>query len=259
MIPSSPRHGLAIFQHPKALRRSVALVAAIAALGGTPFVAHAIGGAPADAVDVELVADTPTDWPTERRSEPMIPDLGSDLARSEPDAVDESTVSVPVVPAPEPAPLSPIEVAIGVLTDVYAWDERGPRVEALQSTLGVAVDGWYGHSTLSAHRSALESAGFPTDGLPVAPVPAGPSGEQWAALRQCESGGDYAITNPSGKYRGAYQFDRSTWNSVAERHAPRLVGADPAAASPADQDAMALALYGERGPRPWPNCGRHLR
>jgi hypothetical protein len=89
-------------------------------------------------------------------------------------------------------------------------------------------------------------------------VPAGPPAEQWAALRDCESGGDYSITNPSGKYRGAYQFDRSTWNSVAERHAQALVGVDPAAASPAEQDAMALALYTERGARPWPHCGRHL-
>ncbi len=96
----------------------------------------------------------------------------------------------------------------------------------------------------------------------VAPLPdvvaPGPSADQWAAMRDCESGGDYSITNPSGKYRGAYQFDRSTWNSVAERHAPALVGVDPAAASPADQDAMALALYSERGARPWPHCGRHL-
>jgi hypothetical protein len=96
----------------------------------------------------------------------------------------------------------------------------------------------------------------------LAPVPVvapwGPSADQWAALRDCESGGDYSITNPSGKYRGAYQFDRSTWNSVAERYSPVLVGVDPAAASPADQDAMALALFTERGARPWPHCGRHL-
>jgi hypothetical protein len=96
----------------------------------------------------------------------------------------------------------------------------------------------------------------------VAPIPdlapSGPSVGQWAALRQCESGGDYSITSRSGKYRGAYQFDRSTWNSVAERHAPALVGVDPAHASSADQDALALALYSERGARPWPHCGRHL-
>jgi hypothetical protein len=97
------------------------------------------------------------------------------------------------------------------------------------------------------------------DAIPVTTLPVGPDPSQWAALRDCESGGDYTITNPSGKYRGAYQFDRPTWNSVAGRHDPSLVGVDPAAASPADQDAMALALYSERGDRPWPHCGRHLR
>lgn len=93
---------------------------------------------------------------------------------------------------------------------------------------------------------------------PVATLPAGTDAGEWDALRQCESNGNYSITNPSGKYRGAYQFDRPTWNSVAERHAPRLVGVDPAAASPVDQDAMAFALYGDRGAGPWPQCGRHL-
>ena len=112
---------------------------------------------------------------------------------------------------------------------------------------------------------APEAAPSVTDALPPEPTPApvvappGTSASQWAALRECESGGDYSITNPSGKYRGAYQFDRSTWNSIAERHAPALVGVDPASASPADQDALAFALYSERGARPWPHCGRHLR
>jgi len=98
----------------------------------------------------------------------------------------------------------------------------------------------------------------PTDTVPAPQLPPGTDPDKWEALRQCESNGNYAITNPSGKYRGAYQFDRSTWNSVAERHAPNLVGVDPAAASPADQDGMAFALYTERGASPWPHCGRHL-
>jgi hypothetical protein len=107
--------------------------------------------------------------------------------------------------------------------------------------------------------ATVPSVDLAIDAIPVTTLPVGPDPSQWAALRDCESGGDYTITNPSGKYRGAYQFDRSTWNSVAGRHDPSLVGVDPAAASPADQDALALALYIERGDQPWPHCGRHLR
>jgi hypothetical protein len=79
-----------------------------------------------------------------------------------------------------------------------------------------------------------------------------------SGLRRCESGGDYGAVNSTGTYRGAYQFSRSTWNSVASRSFPHLVGVDPAAAAPADQDAMAHALYASSGRSPWPVCGRHL-
>jgi hypothetical protein len=73
-----------------------------------------------------------------------------------------------------------------------------------------------------------------------------------ACTRRIESGGNYAAVNPSGKYRGAYQFSRSTWDSTA-RHAGwlDLAGVDPAAASPGDQDAMALHLYEWQGASPW--------
>lgn len=62
----------------------------------------------------------------------------------------------------------------------------------------------------------------------------------------------YAAVSSSGTYRGAYQFSRSTWNSTAA-HAgrPDLVGVDPAAASPDDQDALALDLYHWQGASPW--------
>ena len=79
-----------------------------------------------------------------------------------------------------------------------------------------------------------------------------------AGLRNCESGGNYGAVNSSGTYRGAYQFSRSTWNSVASKSFPHLVGVDPASAAPADQDAMAQALYSSSGSSPWPVCGRHL-
>jgi hypothetical protein len=76
-----------------------------------------------------------------------------------------------------------------------------------------------------------------------------------ARLRQCESGGNYRAVNPTGTYRGAYQFSRTTWNGVARTHYPRLNGVDPAAAAPADQDRMARALWATGGRRHWPHCG----
>jgi hypothetical protein len=79
-----------------------------------------------------------------------------------------------------------------------------------------------------------------------------------ARLRQCESGGNYGIVSASGAYRGAYQFHRTTWNSVASRHYPHLVGVDPARAAPFDQDRMARALWAEQGRRPWPHCGKRV-
>jgi len=87
----------------------------------------------------------------------------------------------------------------------------------------------------------------------------GPTAEQWAALRHCESGGRYDAVNPSGHYRGAYQFSPATWDWVAGVSNQSLVGVDPAAAAPADQDAQAFALYDMRGPSPWPTCGAHLQ
>lgn len=98
----------------------------------------------------------------------------------------------------------------------------------------------------------------PEPTTPPAPTPApegGPTAAQWEALRQCESSGNYSITNPDGRFRGAYQFSVATWDWIAGMNRPDLVGVDPAAAAPADQDAMALALWLRNGWRPWPHCG----
>lgn len=60
-----------------------------------------------------------------------------------------------------------------------------------------------------------------------------------AALRQCETGGNYQ-TNTGNGYYGAYQFLRSTWDRIAGRYRPSLVGVSPDKASPADQDYLVL-------------------
>jgi hypothetical protein len=225
------------------VRWPLALVALVLTIGGTPLVARALAtGEPETALAV--------------RPTPSVAALGT----TAPDTVivEPATAGAPSARDDSPAPEPTVDPVIVQLADTYVWDEQSARVAVLQANLGLATDGRYAHATHQAHRNALEFVGLPTDGLPAPPLPPGPSAEQWEALRQCESNGNYAITNPSGKYRGAYQFDRPTWNSVADRHAPHLVGVDPAAAAPADQDYLALALYSERGARPWPHCGRHL-
>jgi hypothetical protein len=82
--------------------------------------------------------------------------------------------------------------------------------------------------------------------------------DQLNRLRMCESTDNYRAISWSGLYRGGYQFDYRTWNDVASRHFPWLVGFDPAEAEPYWQDAMARALFSERGRQPWPVCGRRI-
>lgn len=79
-----------------------------------------------------------------------------------------------------------------------------------------------------------------------------------ARLRACESNGNYHVVSSNGRYRGAYQFSRSTWDAVARRHYPVLAGVDPAAAHSWDQDRMARALWATAGPGQWPVCGRRV-
>lgn len=78
----------------------------------------------------------------------------------------------------------------------------------------------------------------------VAPAAsADPSANDWAAVRKCESSGDYSINTGNGYY-GAYQFDLGTWQSVGGSGVP-------SDASPAEQDYRALYLYRMRGWDPW--------
>lgn len=75
--------------------------------------------------------------------------------------------------------------------------------------------------------------------------------QKWAQLRHCEATNNYEATNRSGKYRGAYQFDQDTWQSVGG-------SGDPASATPVEQDKRARILFERRGSSPWPECGRYL-
>jgi len=87
----------------------------------------------------------------------------------------------------------------------------------------------------------------------------GPSDAQLARLRNCESHGIYTAVSSSGRYRGAYQFSQSTWNSTAGGFLDAYVSIDPAKAAPHIQDAMARLLWKHSGTSPWPHCGPKAR
>lgn len=81
-----------------------------------------------------------------------------------------------------------------------------------------------------------------------AELPGGVSMETLEAIASCESGGDPTIVSSDGTYRGKYQFDFGTWESVGG-------SGDPAAAPEAEQDYRAALLYAQVGSSPWPVCG----
>ena len=89
-----------------------------------------------------------------------------------------------------------------------------------------------------------------TPPAPVAPVVSGGAGGVWAALRQCESGGNYAENTGNG-YFGAYQFSQATWSGLGYPGRPDL-------APPATQDQAAQRLQARSGWGQWPACSAAL-
>jgi Transglycosylase-like domain len=81
-----------------------------------------------------------------------------------------------------------------------------------------------------------------------ASLPGGVSQETLDSIAACESGGDPTAVSSDGSYRGKYQFDYGTWESVGG-------SSDPAAASEQEQDYRAALLYSQSGSSPWPICG----
>lgn len=68
-----------------------------------------------------------------------------------------------------------------------------------------------------------------------------------AAIKQCESGGNYQAQNPVSTASGAYQMLDTTWRSLhaskgyaKAKYAPKAV-----------QDAAAVELYNQMGTSPW--------
>jgi uncharacterized protein YabE (DUF348 family) len=76
-------------------------------------------------------------------------------------------------------------------------------------------------------------------------------GDVWAALAQCESGGNPTAVSSNGLYYGLYQFSLGTWEAVGGTGLPTD-------ASAAEQTQRAQALQARSGWGQWPACARSL-
>jgi resuscitation-promoting factor RpfB len=83
-----------------------------------------------------------------------------------------------------------------------------------------------------------------------APSPSS-DGLNWAAVANCESGGNPNAVDSTGSYYGLYQFTIATWHAVGG-------SGIPTDASPAEQTARAQILYNRSGAGQWPICGKYL-
>ncbi|ACZ31741.1 Transglycosylase domain protein [Xylanimonas cellulosilytica DSM 15894] len=103
-------------------------------------------------------------------------------------------------------------------------------------------------SSAAAPAPAADPAPAPApEPAPAAP----PSGDVWAALAQCESGGRADAVSSNGRYYGLYQFSLATWQSVGGSGLP-------SEASPEEQTMRAQALQERSGWGQWPACSRKL-
>lgn len=96
---------------------------------------------------------------------------------------------------------------------------------------------------------------------PQTPEPFDPTDAVLAALRNCESGGNYTANTGNGFF-GAVQWLRSTWDAAAARAGRHdLVGVAPDAVAPSDQDEITRFWWNHSDPlHEWPTCGpRALR
>jgi hypothetical protein len=120
-------------------------------------------------------------------------------------------------------------------------DEKGEKERVITTT-----------STTTTITTTTTTTTLPPTTTPPPPTTERPSRNSHrhhnlAAIRACESTNNYQAVSPSGKYRGAYQFDQPTWDRFAD---DEYKGVDPAAAPPHVQDETASRVTYDA----WPNC-----
>jgi hypothetical protein len=141
-----------------------------------------------------------------------------------------------------------VQRALGITADGVFGPQTRRAVKRFQRAHGLTVDGIVGPQTLRALGLRARSASTRSRSSVRA---SGSAASILARIARCESGGNPRAISPGGQYRGKYQFTRATWHAIGG-------SGDPARASEATQDRLALALYRSRGTSPWPACSAQL-
>ena len=137
----------------------------------------------------------------------------------------------------------------------YFGPKTRAAVKRFQRRHGLTVDGIAGPATLARLGMRASKAGSSTGGTSPS---SGRSHRRRSRVKvpailkriaKCESGNNPRAVSKSGRYRGKYQFSMDAWRAYGGH-------GDPAKASSAEQDRVALRLYRDRGTAPWPVCGR---
>jgi Transglycosylase-like domain len=138
-----------------------------------------------------------------------------------------------------------LSILIAALAFPAAASAEVPRVDPLQGQINsfhrvirAAVDRFQ-----AEHQAAVRK-----QQEAFANLPGGISITTLESIAVCESGGDPTAISSDGSYRGKYQFDYGTWESVGGQ-------GDPAVAPEPEQDYRAALLYSQSGSSPWPVCG----
>src|SRR4051794_16483650 len=136
--------------------------------------------------------------------------------------------------------------AAGASTEPAPGNAGGTQVEVMNRMVEAVKRLRKASHKAEARKQA--SAATATSSTVKSPETYGVSQSTLDTIAACESGGDPSAVSAGGIYRGLYQFDQATWESVGGT-------GDPAAASPAEQSMRAAMLYSQSGSSPWPVCG----
>lgn len=168
------------------------------------------------------------------------------------DAAASASADAPSGTASASYDVKALQRKLGVKADGHMGPQTRRALKRFQKRNGLKADGVVGPATLralglpTAREASVEedgSDGGSGSGSGTAPT------ALLQRIAQCESGGDPTAVSPDGRYRGKYQFLRSTWKGLGGT-------GDPAAAPEAEQDRRALQLLKTQGPGAWPVCSK---